>query len=111
MNYQKLIRLNPNMQEMIVCDKPVRLRVKEYELLEYIITNPNKIISKSELLENVWGKSLFSQTNTIESHMSKLRKKIGMPKDVIPIKTLPCRGYVYEPGHEFVDKRQRRFKF
>jgi len=73
--------------------KPVQLTRREFSLLEYLMRNEDIVLSRSMLLEHVWDMSVDLFSNTIESHIFCLRKKLNdMGKDKI-IQTVPGRGY------------------
>lgn len=54
----------------------IKLRKKEYELLEFLAINKNKVINRHTILEYVWNYSSRSETNTLEVHVTALRRKI-----------------------------------
>ena len=64
---------------------------KEFELLLFLASNPNKVFSRDELLENVWGNDVYVVERTIDVHIRKLREKI--PETYI--KTLKGVGYMF----------------
>ncbi len=70
------------------------LTPKEFALLEYLMKNPGKVISRAIILEHVWDDSGDPFSNTIETHIMKLRKKIDARDKNIFIKTVPGRGYM-----------------
>ncbi|MDD4409109.1 MAG: response regulator transcription factor [Candidatus Pacebacteria bacterium] len=73
-------------------NKEIYLTLKEYTLLEFLIRNRGEIVSRNSIVDHVWDMngSLFS--NSIETHLSKLRKKLDKDPNKI-IKTVPARGY------------------
>jgi two-component system, OmpR family, response regulator RegX3 len=74
----------------------VKLKTMEFKLLIYLIENKNKVISKKELFENVWGDSFFSD-GTLNVHIRKIREKIeDNPNDPKLIKTIWGTGYMFE---------------
>jgi DNA-binding response OmpR family regulator len=75
---------------------PLALTKKEYNLLEYMMLNPGKVISRSMILEHVWNAESDPFSNTVEVHMRNLRKKINIEKNKDLIRNLPGRGYVME---------------
>lgn len=77
--------------------KEIELTKKEYALLEYLLRNKNKILSRLEILSHVWDQSVDTFTNTVDVHIASLRKKIENDKQD-RIKTLHGVGYM------FVDK-------
>ncbi len=75
----------------------ITLRNKEFILLQYLIINRDKILTRPEILEHVWDYNTNILTNTIDVHISRLRHKLNKFKAGDLIKTVPCVGYVYEP--------------
>ncbi|MFC1656236.1 winged helix-turn-helix domain-containing protein [Patescibacteria group bacterium] len=73
----------------------IKLRKKEYELLQFFITNKNQIINRNTLLENVWGHNCNPFTNTVDVHIAALRRKLKT-KDKQLIKTVHGVGYRLE---------------
>ena len=55
----------------------VELTLKEYELLKYMLENPNKVITRDQMLDKVWGDDFFGESRTLDVHIRNLRKKIG----------------------------------
>jgi len=76
------IELDTGNKSVKINNKEVKLRRKEYELLEYMIKNPNRSISRIELLDHVWDYRRITGSNTIDVHVKRLRDK------------LPKRGYI-----------------
>jgi DNA-binding response OmpR family regulator len=56
---------------------PVALASKEYELLVKLATQPTRVFTKDELLRDVWGFRSIGRTRTLDSHASRLRRKLG----------------------------------
>jgi DNA-binding response OmpR family regulator len=73
----------------------INLRKKEYELLQYFVENKNSIVTRNSILENVWGESSNFFTNTVDMHVSSLRKKINHPGREI-LKTIHGVGYTLQ---------------
>ncbi|QQR83960.1 response regulator transcription factor [Candidatus Peregrinibacteria bacterium] len=74
--------------------KTVKLRMREFALLEYMMRHKNQLITRNTLIEQVWDYNAHIFSNTVDSHMSQLRKKIGdCPKDPI-IETIHGMGYI-----------------
>ena len=78
--------------------RPVTLTSKEFKLLAYLIKNPRRVISRDELLNEVWGYENYPCTRTVDNHILKLRKKLesepGHPKH---FRTVHCGGYRFLP--------------
>lgn len=71
----------------------IYLTRKEFMLLEYLLRHPGQVISRAELLEHIWDSSVDIFSNTIESHVVSLRKKIEKPRRKKLIHTVSGRGY------------------
>ena len=69
------------------------LRNKEYSLLEYFMRNCNRVLTRTRLLEDVWDRNIFCPTNTVDVHVSSLRRKLKKYLRFELIKTVHCIGY------------------
>ena len=78
--------------------RPVTLTSKEFKLLAYLIKNPRRVISRDELLNEVWGYENYPCTRTVDNHILKLRKKLE-PEPAHPkhFRTVHCAGYRFLP--------------
>lgn len=80
---------------MVVIDKmPVDLSYKEFELLTYFMENRGIALSREKILNNVWNYDYFGDARTIDTHVKKLRSKMGDKGDLI--KTIWGMGYKFE---------------
>ncbi|MBO4510697.1 MAG: response regulator transcription factor [Lachnospiraceae bacterium] len=73
---------------------PIDLSVKEFELLEFFMTNKGVALSRDKILNNVWNYDYFGDARTIDTHVKKLRAKMGTKGDYI--KTIWGMGYKFE---------------
>ncbi|MFS0820317.1 response regulator transcription factor [Bacillus sp. 1P02SD] len=90
------IQIDTNLQRVRVNGVEIQLKTMEYKLLSYMAKNKNRIITKDELFQNVWGDS-FVGDGTLNVHIRHLREKIERnPKDPKFIKTVWGTGYVLE---------------
>lgn len=90
-----IITVNRLSYEVKVADVDVpTLSPKEYELLIYLMTNRNKVLSREIILDAVWGVDYFGDLRTIDTHIKKLRVKLG--KGAKYIKTIIRVGYMFE---------------
>ena len=76
-------------------DKQVELSVKEFELLNYFMENRGVALSREKILNNVWNYDYYGDARTIDTHVKKLRSKMGEKGDFI--KTIWGMGYKFEP--------------
>lgn len=74
--------------------KPVAFTVKEFELLEYLIENEGIVLSRDKILNNVWSYDYFGDTRTVDTHIKKVRGKLGGKGAFI--KTVWGMGYKFE---------------
>lgn len=72
----------------------IRLRPKEFQLLEYLMRNQGIVITRGQILEHVWESNTDSFTNTVDVHIRKLRDKVDKPFDSNLIKTVHGFGYM-----------------
>jgi DNA-binding response OmpR family regulator len=93
----KDLKLIPSMHMVTRKGKKIKLRLKEYALLEYLMRNPNKIVTRNTLLENIWDYNARIFSNTIDSHISSLRKKINERFKEKLVETIHGVGYILYP--------------
>ena len=74
--------------------KPIELSYKEFELLAYFVENQGIALSREKILNNVWNYDYFGDARTIDTHVKKLRSKLGDKGDYI--KTIWGMGYKFE---------------
>ena len=78
----------------------IDLTVKEFNLLQYLMRNKNKVISRSELLEKIWGLNFDTGTNVIDVYVNFLRKKIDLPAHEKLIHTYIGMGYILKANED-----------
>ena len=74
--------------------KPIELSLREYELLTYLVENEDIALSRDKILNNVWNYDYYGDSRTIDSHIKKIRHKLG--KKGKYIKTIRGIGYKFE---------------
>lgn len=74
--------------------KPLKISYLEFKLLRFLISQKGRVISRRELLEQVWGYHILPSTRTVDAHILSLRKKIGKSY----IATIHRAGYRFEPS-------------
>jgi two-component system, OmpR family, response regulator len=74
--------------------KPIELRPREFALLEYLMRNPGRVVSKTMILSHVWEYSFDPQTNIVDVLVSRLREKVDRPFDQKLLHTVRGVGYV-----------------
>jgi two-component system OmpR family response regulator len=88
------IEVDPASRNIFVNGEPVSFTAKEYDLLEFFVTNAGRVISRDEILEKVWGGQHTTDSNVIEVFVCHLRNKIG-DKDNQVIRTIRGVGYFF----------------
>ena len=76
---------------------PIDLRPREFALLEYLMRNPGKVVSKTMILSHVWEYNFDPQTNIVDVLVSRLREKIDRPFEKKLLHTVRGVGYVLRP--------------
>lgn len=90
------LRLDCNSFKAFLDDKPIELTVKEFEILQCLLENPHKVLTRDILLEKVWGYDFFGDPRIVDAHIKNIRKKIGQSY----IKTVKGIGYTMERGKD-----------
>ena len=88
------IHIDKSAHQVLVDGKNVDLSYKEFELITYFAENQGIALSREKILNNVWNYDYFGDARTIDTHVKKLRSKLGDKGDYI--KTIWGRGYKFE---------------
>lgn len=88
------IEINKEAHQVKIDDIPIELSFKEFELLSYFVENQGIALSREKILNNVWNYDYFGDARTIDTHVKKLRSKMGAKGDYI--KTIWGMGYKFE---------------
>ncbi|MDC2175208.1 response regulator transcription factor [Bacteroides thetaiotaomicron] len=114
-----LLRRHPNhtkenTEELLYADLKINIRIKsvfrnsyrinltpkEYNLLLFFINNTDRVLSRSEIAENVWGTKFDTGTNFVDVYINYLRKKIDKDFEIKLIHTKPGMGYIFAANYE-----------
>lgn len=98
-NLEKVIEaggivLDKTAHQVTVDGEPIELSFKEFELLNYFVTNKGVALSREKILNNVWNYDYFGDARTIDTHVKKLRSKMGSKGEYI--KTIWGMGYKFD---------------
>ena len=93
--YDKLV-VNLTNYELIVDGKQVDTPPKELELIYHLASNPNKVYTRDQLLDEVWGFDYFGDSRTVDVHVKRLREKLEGVSDQWSLKTVWGVGYKFE---------------
>ncbi len=88
------ITLDVSAHKVLVDGKEIELSYKEFELLEFFMNNQGTALSREKILNSVWNYDYFGDARTIDTHVKKLRAKLGDKGDYI--KTIWALGYKFE---------------
>ena len=88
------IEIDVDGRTVSVDGKSIELSLREYELLKYLLDNENVALSRDKILNNVWNYDYYGDSRTIDSHIKKIRHKLG--KKGKYIKTIRGVGYKFE---------------
>ncbi len=88
------ITIDPEGRTVKVDGKQVEMSLREYELLKYLVDNENIALSRDKILNNVWNYDYYGDSRTIDSHIKKIRHKLG--KKGKYIETMRGVGYKFE---------------
>ncbi len=88
------ITIDKSARQVTIDGQPVEMSYKEFELLDYFINNQGMALSREKILNNVWNYDYFGDARTIDTHVKKLRSKLGDKGDYI--KTVWGMGYKFE---------------
>jgi len=82
--------------ELTVCGKRVDTPPKELELLYFLASTPNRVYTRDQLLDEVWGFDYFGDTRTVDVHIKRLREKLEGASEAWSLKTVWGVGYKFE---------------
>lgn len=89
------LEINHEEHKVVMKGQSVKLTLKEYKLLEYLVENRGKVLSRNDLLDRIWGYDYYGETRTVDVHIRHLRKKI-MDDKAEMIETIRGVGYKFK---------------
>ena len=92
------IRVDKAAHQVTIDGKPIELSFKEFELLQYFVENSGIALSREKILNAVWNYDYFGDARTIDTHVKKLRSKMGEKGEYI--RTIWGMGYKFDPNAE-----------
>jgi len=91
------IRMDLDKHQITVNSIAVSFPLKEFELLEYLMRNSGRVLTRSQLIDRVWGNDYYGDTKTLDVHIKRLRAKIEVdPANPVYIQTVRGLGYKME---------------
>lgn len=98
------VSLNIKSMELYTSEHKVKVIGKEFQLLEFFMNNPNRVMEKEQIFVKIWGYDTDCDINTLEAYISFIRKKLKLVKSNIKLKAIRNMGYVLEvPDEEAKD--------
>ena len=92
------IALDFSKMEVVRDGEPVVLTAQEFKTLKFLVQNPERVISRDELLNEVWGYQNYPSTRTVDNHILKLRQKLERdPANPVHFRTVHGVGYKFVP--------------
>ena len=92
------VRMDVDRHVVTVRSDQVQLPLKEFELLEVLLRNAGRVLTRMQLIDRVWGADYVGDTKTLDVHIKRLRAKVeidpGNPRHIITVRGL---GYKFEP--------------
>ncbi len=92
------VRMDVERHLVTVNGDPVKLPLKEFELLEMLLRNAGRVLTRMQLIDRVWGSDYVGDTKTLDVHVKRLRAKVeedpGQPRHIVTLRGL---GYKFEP--------------
>jgi two-component system phosphate regulon response regulator PhoB len=89
------VKLDRSAHKVTRGERNVRLGPTEFRLLEFLMESPGRVLSRSQLLDGVWGRDAFVDERTVDVHIGRLRKALVRGKERDPIRTVRGAGYVF----------------
>ena len=91
------VRIDTERHQVNINNELISLPLKEFELLEFLVRNSGRVLTRSQLIDRVWGSDYFGDTKTLDVHVKRLRAKVEKdPANPIFIQTIRGLGYKFE---------------
>ncbi len=91
------VRIDVERHQVDINNISVALPLKEFELLEFLVRNSGRVLTRAQLIDRVWGSDYFGDTKTLDVHVKRLRAKIEQdPANPVYIQTIRGLGYKFE---------------
>jgi DNA-binding response OmpR family regulator len=92
------LKITPAMRRVYLADNEITLTNKEYELLLFLVSNPDIVFSRKRLYDQIWGEDMYGDLKTVTVHIKRLREKIEQdPANPLHIQTVWGVGYRFVP--------------
>ncbi len=88
-----VLKLDPAGHRVAVSDREIKLGPTEYRLLHFLLTHPDRVYSRTQLLDRVWGANVYVEERTVDVHVRRLRKALSVENAHSYIQTVRGAGY------------------
>jgi two-component system response regulator RegX3 len=91
------VRMDVERHVVTVSGEPITLPLKEFDLLEYLMRNSGRVLTRGQLIDRVWGSDYFGDTKTLDVHIKRIRSRIEQnPGEPVLLVTVRGLGYRFE---------------
>lgn len=91
------VRIDPERHEVLVNGSRVSMPLKEFDLLEYLVRNSGRVLTRGQLIDRIWGSDYVGDTKTLDVHIKRLRAKVEVdPSHPVHVQTVRGLGYKFE---------------
>lgn len=88
------VSMNTDRHEVLIGGEPVAMPLREFELLELFLRNPNRVLTRGQIIDRIWGPDYVGDTKTLDVHVKRVRSKIEVdPSKPEMLKTVRGLGY------------------
>jgi two-component system alkaline phosphatase synthesis response regulator PhoP len=87
------VRIDLDARRVTVDEQPVELTAIEFDLLRALAQNPGRVLTREQLLENIWGREYYGELRVVDVHLGHVRQKLGVPELVATVRGV---GYRFE---------------
>jgi len=87
------LTIDPARHEVLADGKPVRMGLTEFKLLSFLVSHPDRVFSRAQLLDSVWGDHVFIEERTVDVHVLRLRKALSPANAQHVVQTVRGLGY------------------
>jgi two-component system phosphate regulon response regulator PhoB len=94
------LSLDRSSQNASISGQPISLGPLEFRLLEFFMLHPNRVYSRAQLLDRVWGGNVYIDDRTVDVHIRRLRKVLSIDDQEQMIQTVRGAGYRFSPSDE-----------
>ena len=92
------VRIDLDRHEVRIDGQPISLPLKEFDLLEYLVRNAGRVLTRGQLIDRIWGSDYVGDTKTLDVHVKRLRSKVeSEPGHPVHLLTVRGLGYKFEP--------------